>query len=212
MSDDLSISYSIIPIERTEEVLKLIDAIFLKDEPLNRNKGITEEDNGPLKEDFALMIREGLSMMAVDHKTGRVIGFALSVPANTYQGTAYRKTYSAKVMDLFNMFEFASNSVNFYEKYDIDKTFEFKIMSVHPNYRGFGIATKLAKKSIELARSRGFKVAKVEATGTYSQKLFNNLDFEILFEISYNDYKVGGQVVFKNMGIHTSFQVLAKKI
>ena len=212
MSDDLSISYSIIPIKRTEEVLNLLDKTFLKDEPLNCNKGFTEEDNGTLKEDYALMIQQGLSLITVDDKTGQVIGVRLSVPADRYQGTSHKKTYSAKVMDLFNLFEFANNSVDVYEKYDVDKILEFKALSVHPNYRRFGIATKLVQKSIELARSRGFEVVKVKATGKYSQKLFNNLDFDLLFEKSYRDYNDDGEVVFKNMGIHTGFQLLAKKI
>ena len=85
-------------------------------------------------------------------------------------------------------------------------------MSVHLNYRRFGIATKLVQKSIKLARSRRFEVVKAEATGKYSQKLYSKLNFDILFEILYNDYKVDGEVVFNNMGIHTGFQLLAKKI
>ena len=50
--------------------------------------------------------------MAVDGKTGQVIGVRLSVPADRSQGTAYRNTYSVKVMDVFHMFEFANNSVD----------------------------------------------------------------------------------------------------
>ena len=90
--------------------------------------------------------------------------------------------------------------------------FSFQVLSVHPNYRRLGIATKLVQKSIELARSRGFEVVKAEATGKYSQKLYTKLNFDILFEISYNDYKVDGEVVFKNMAIDSGFQIRAKKI
>ena len=210
VSDDLFISYNMIPIERTEEILKFLDATYFKDEPLCRNKDLEEEDSGSLKEDFISMIQQGLSLMAVDDKTGQVIGVALSEPEDRYLTDT--TDGSAKIIEQLNLVAFANKSVSVYEEYDVDTIFHFLFLSVHPNYRGFGIATKLVQKSIELAKLRGFKVAKAEATGKYSQKLFTNLDFDILFQISYNDYKVDGEVVFRNMGIHTSFQVLAKKI
>ena len=142
----------------------MIDETYSKDEPLFRSIDVSEEDNCSSKENYTFMIQQGLSLMAVDDKTGQIIGVRLNVPTNRHQMTAQRGNNSAKAIQLYFFFEFASKAVNVCEKYGVENIFSFQVLSVHPNYRRLGIATKLVQKSIELARSRGFEVVKAEAT------------------------------------------------
>lgn len=49
--------------------------------------------------------------------------------------------------------------VQLFKKYDVEKIFELRILSVDSDFRGRGLGQALVKKSEELARENGFTVS-----------------------------------------------------
>lgn len=59
---------------------------------------------------------------------------------------------------IFNLLYGENLKLNLFERFDVDKIFEIRILSVDSKFRGQGIAKKLLLKSQEIAEENGFKV------------------------------------------------------
>ena len=91
---------------------------------------------------------------------------------------------------------------NIYDHYNVDELFHFFGFGVHRDYRRKGIATKVMKAAVALVKNMniGSVVIQGEGTANGSKRIYEKLGFEILAEVVYDDYKVNGEIVFKNMG------------
>ena len=69
---------------------------------------------------------------------------------------------------------------------------------------------ELVIRSMDLAKEKGCGFAYLLATGIYSQKIFSELQYEILAEVEYKDFvDKKGQVVVDLTEEHLSAQLLA---
>lgn len=59
---------------------------------------------------------------------------------------------------IFNLLYGESLKLNLFERLNVDKIFEMRILSVDAKFRGQGIAKKLLLKSQEIAEQNGFRV------------------------------------------------------
>ena len=66
-----------------------------------------------------------------------------------------------KFKTIFSHLYAINKSLNIFQRYEVDCVFECRILSVDSEFRGKGLAIRLAQKSEELARSQGFKVTKL---------------------------------------------------
>lgn len=56
-----------------------------------------------------------------------------------------------------------------FERYNVEKIFELRILSVDSDYRGQGLGQTLVKKSEELAKEHGFTVRQIVAPNIESE-------------------------------------------
>ena len=75
-----------------------------------------------------------------------------------------------------------------------------------------GLGSKLVQKSIEYAKELGCSHMYVMATGIYSQKIFQNHNFNLINKKEYANYKDNSGNVIINDEIHNSVQILALRL
>ena len=110
--------------------------------------------------------------------------------------------------------EAINSLINVYEHYNVDEVVEFMALAVHKDYRRRGIGLKIMNATLALIKSLdlGGVIVKGEGSGNYVNKIFENAGFDFLAEVVYKDFKVNGEVVFKDMGEHRSARAFAKFI
>ncbi len=62
-------------------------------------------------------------------------------------------------------------------------------MGVSKKARGLGLGKEMIKMSIEIGRQLGCELYFACVSGIYSQKIFRDLDFTLMKEITYEDVK-----------------------
>lgn len=73
-----------------------------------------------------------------------------------------------KYKNIFSFLYGINQDVDLFQKYRVDRIFEFRILSVDQNYRGQGLAKRLLEKSLEVAQNGGFKVINYRALIVHS--------------------------------------------
>lgn len=87
------------------------------------------------------------------------------------------------------------------------------MVGVHPEYRGHGIASKLARLSLERVARAGFEYAIIECTGAFSQHAMEAAGCTAVFELPYADFLWKGEAIFKNVPPpHTKWVIYEKKL
>lgn len=98
--------------------------------------------------------------------------------------------------------------LNLFNRFNVDKIFELRILSVDSKFRGQGLAKELWKRSEVMAKECNFQVnlsifdlkykfqyrisiqlMKADATGLFSQKISLSFGFSPCLELPYNAYR-----------------------
>ncbi|KAJ8719447.1 hypothetical protein PYW08_011622 [Mythimna loreyi] len=103
--------------------------------------------------------------------------------------------------------------LDLFNRFQVDKILECRIISVDENARGRGLAKELMSRSIDIAKENGFKLFKADATGAYSQRICSSLGMEIIRTVRYVDYKDStGTPVFNVPPPHDALAIMVKQI
>ena len=122
------------------------------------------------------------------------------------------KTEQIKILiDLINHLKSLCNTLS---HYDVENAVHFFALGVHKDYRRRGIGGKVMSAAVELVKQLdlGPVVVTGEGTSTYSQRIYEKLGFETNAEVIYDEYKVNGELVFKNMGDQKSMRLYGKVV
>jgi len=209
-SDDLA--YAILDAKDLTQVADTVARGFTDgSEPTALALGLAPEDFKPLVE--ALLpkfLRDGLSIVARDRRTGEIAGVILNgemeldfpVEMTRFQWTA-------------PVFALAGEMYGRYFQGGLPEPHEsvhIFIIGVSSLYRGKGVGEKLLDLSLEHARSRAFRRAVVEATGLISQHIMRKAGFTNRVEIPYATFEYEGKRPFKNTGEHPSIILMDKDL
>ncbi len=87
------------------------------------------------------------------------------------------------------------------------------MVGVDPEYRGRGIASKLARLSLDRVAQAGFEYAVIECTGAFSQHAMESAGCTPVFELPYTDFLWNGEAIFRNVPPpHTKWVIYEKKL
>ncbi|MCP3953174.1 MAG: GNAT family N-acetyltransferase, partial [Desulfobacterales bacterium] len=87
------------------------------------------------------------------------------------------------------------------------------MLGVHPDYLGRGIASRLARLSLEQVAQAGFEYAIVECTGAFSQHAMQAAGCNPVYELPYTDLFWNGEAVFRNVPApHTKWVIYENKL
>lgn len=116
-----------------------------------------------------------------------------------------------KIKKIFRLLYEQSIEANFFHRYNADRLFELRILSVSSKFRGQGIAKSLVEHAVQVGKEKGFKVAKTDATGIFSQKIFKSNGFCVVVEKLYDKYVDShGEAILKVQPPHIKLQILYK--
>ncbi|KAL1505550.1 hypothetical protein ABEB36_005092 [Hypothenemus hampei] len=212
----MTLEYTVIPQSLFDAVIDHLRVNF-PDEPLNASVGLCLHGIPcPLLEHHDLKTMEdGLSIMAIDKKTDKIAGVALN--GISRKGETEKSIEEMKNIDnlqyrrIFGLLNDVNLELDLFTKYNVDKIFEVRILSVDSSYRGKGIAKELFVQSEAIAKKHGFKVMKTDATSLFTQKVAESQGFWVEKSVSYHDYKdETGQKIYDTRPPHLHYKVMAK--
>ena len=110
--------------------------------------------------------------------------------------------------------EAINSLINVYEHYNVEEVIEFMALAVHKDFRQKGIGLKIMNATLALIKNLelGGVIVKGEGSGNYVNKIFEKAGFDFLGEVVYKDFKVDGEIVFKDMGEHRAAMAFAKLV
>ncbi|NP_001177771.1 N-acetyltransferase 2 [Bombyx mori] len=175
-----------------DAVIQHLRDSFFADEPLNKAVGLCErgQPHAALERLCLATMTDGLSIAAMDGD--KVLGVALNGilrHGDIEQSIEkIKQSTDEKFNKIFNILYTVSRDLNLFNTFEVDLIMECRIISVHENARGRGLAKELMKRSIDLARDNEFKLFKVDATGAFSQRICRSLSLEELKSVRYDEY------------------------
>ncbi|XP_022918369.2 arylalkylamine N-acetyltransferase 1-like [Onthophagus taurus] len=209
----MNLSYAILTESDTPKVQQFLKKFFYKDEPLNVCVKLWEREETikSLEIYSTLPIKYNCSLKALNDKN-EIVGVCLN-KIRTKIETDDVNFEDPVFSQIVGIMEKGDTECKIFEKYpNIDQYLQHDIVSVDPNIRGQGIATKLLDMSRDVAIKRGIKLLRVDCTSLFSAKAAERLGFERIYTLKYSDYKINGKQVFKPEEPHTEFCVYCKRI
>lgn len=207
-----------VPPARFDEVIQHLRLSF-PDEPLNVSIGLCKygEPCELLEHHDLMTLQEGLSVMAVDVKTGEIAGVALngiSRPGDVEKALEEMASIdNLQFHRIFGLLHNANKELDLFTKYDTDKIFELRILSVGSNFRGRGLAKELCVRSELIAEECGAKIIKVDATSLFTQKICESAGFKSIKDIRYHDFKdENGKIIYNTESPHDFYKVMIKEL
>lgn len=137
--------------EDTEKVLAFLRTFFFRDEPLNVDiKLLEDEQTCPDLEEFSLKaIKDNVSLMAITD-SGKIIGVSLNglIERNIAADDDDLDVTDPKFSKILGLLNYVDKEANVFERYpDVNKMILVEILSVDGSWRGQGIAKKLMNKT-----------------------------------------------------------------
>lgn len=179
-----------------DEVIEHLKENFFFDEPLNRAVGLCSakgEGHPELEKHSLATLSDGVSI-AVQNSKGEIVGVCLNGflhPGDTSKAReSLDNCEDEGFKKIFELLYEQNLKFDLFEQLQVDRVFEYRILSVDKNYRGQGLAKRLMQKSEEIARKYHCKVVKGDATAAGSLAICLSLGLKPIQEISYKDIDI----------------------
>jgi len=211
MSEQNEITYELLREKDIEQTMNCLLDVFPNAEPMSKALGVTPSDFYP----FAEMIcqkaaTEGLSHIAKDSVTSKVVGFIISEHLSNESEEEIHKdipqkfeVFSQVLKELHQQYEMEKKLVN-------SKMFHIFFLGAREEYRGRKIANKLVENNLNMATQAGFSKGIVEASGKISQHICRKYGFEDRVSLDYQTYEYKGIKVFEGIKEHQSCILMEK--
>ena len=183
---------------------------FCPDEIINISLDIPWDSE--VEKAYMECVGQNISLILVSSKTNKIIGGRIMFVANRdddissakYKSETYRKLndITNDLADLYNMFE----------NYNVEDMVHFFGLGIHRDYRQRGLGTRLMEAALMFIQSFGVGPVLVRGEGSsnISQRVFENVGFQCLATIVYDEYKVNGEVVIRNSGENKTYKLYGK--
>ncbi|KAH8262956.1 hypothetical protein KR044_002542 [Drosophila immigrans] len=194
---------------------------FYGHEPLMQTPGDHKvvTDSPEKRETRLAVIRQGLSLVAVDQSDGgRIVGCAYAeemVPKDLEDN--WSKVNEKKPTCLLDHVHLFISGIEirskFFERFEVSKALFLNILTVDATVRNQGLGRRLVAALMELGRSKRLPLIATSCTSLYSTRVMSALGMSCVHSEHYSDYKdEDGNVVVKPPEPHTSVNIMAMKL
>ncbi|XP_060661863.1 arylalkylamine N-acetyltransferase 1 [Drosophila nasuta] len=216
--------YKLISVDYYERVIDHLRGNFFADEPLNRAAGLCQQGGGnrELEHHSLATLQDQLSIMAVDERKdsvnyGQIAGVILNgvLRSGDTEQALDKLQFScdSNYKKIFELLYRHSLQVDLFARYNVQRIFDVRILSVDSRYRGQGIAKELVRRAEQVARESGYHLLKADATGIFSQKILRSQGFEAFSEQLYAKYRDDeGRIILPVEAPHIKLQLLTKEL
>lgn len=152
-------------------------------------------------------IRNGFILKVVETNSSTIVGFVIGLKSNT--GISGTET-DPKRENITKMLKFVEDKAKFVDTYNSKQRMHLRTLSVHPDFRGHKVGTKLLEASVAEAKRMGFDLLTVNCSNLYSGKIAANVGFELVSKVTFQEYNdhVGRQI-FKPVEPHIDIKSYA---
>ena len=214
------IRYQIVKPEQYKEALDLFNTYFLPYEPTCRGLGCGQQSE-KMDEIVLDCLKSNLSWCAVEETTGKMIGLMSSrceliddlpdIPPTF--GEYIESGLSREIASIWVLFDLVLNTKDIMKKNQERKMLMLFALCVHSAHRNKGIGGELVRRTMNHAVKCGYSLAAVICTSSFTQKIFEKLEFNKVNEIEYANYTFDGTYLFKNVEkVHKSVISYVKKL
>lgn len=206
------IDYQILAEDTLESAIECISRSFQSREPMTKALGITlEEFKHCAKILLRKAVKDQLSLVATDNRTGKVIG-ALICEDFLTEPPEDIETVSPKFFPIFELLGGLDEAYK--KKYLVKPGQLYHICMVGVDKEYAGLSTRLTKIAEHMARKKGYIASIGEATGPISYKIYTQhlgfREIEGIDRIYYKDFYHEGQPVFRHITECNSCRLLIK--
>jgi len=196
-----------------EGTLKVFKEDFFMSEPICRS---LEMDWTDAMDAYVMdKIKENMSLIAVDDVTGEIMGIRITAMSKKDEEPFDPSmTQDVKTIKAFTFLKYCNEKTDFFNRYGVSEAIEFVAVAVVGKYRKLGLGTKLMAGAVDVFRYLNLENMYVKSIGTsnFSQKIFEKVGFETVWQVAYEDYVVDGEVVLNNTGVHKTAVAYVIKI
>lgn len=190
------IAYERFNIRSMEETALVVGQAFSGSDPMAIARGLSTRDFYQYIVRLGEWLSEaGLSVIARDRKSGRVVGalisgdFASTSPLDIEQ-------VSSKFIPIFCLLQSLEDRYKKGKQIDLHEYLHLYMLAVAPQHRGKSIARTLVSVALEHGVGQGYKVALTEAANPTSQHIFSKAGFMPRFELPYGQFTYQDDRVF----------------
>eukprot|EP00095_Tigriopus_kingsejongensis_P008227 maker-scaffold591_size129331-snap-gene-0.16 protein:Tk08227 transcript:maker-scaffold591_size129331-snap-gene-0.16-mRNA-1 annotation:"arylalkylamine n-acetyltransferase 3" len=190
---------------------------FIPNEPMCVCLGGLAGREPSLLEQMTEVLKEGVSLVAVDEKTGQTVGIRTGRLLDRAQGG--QKTPSLEELRAIHSQKFAiishalattlSDWENFERHPDVKRIYSMFTLGIHKDWRGRGIAKELVRQAFQMAAKFQCQGAQVVSTNDATRHIFNTLGMTCVLDRPWTDIEVDdGQTPLantKSQGISSFF-------
>ena len=152
--------------------------------------------------------KENISIMMIDDATGAPMGLrANRKETKRNAGSDLRYEFKdEKARQIVNFLRYSEQQKDYFEHCGTEWCLHFFGLCTADKYRKQGVATTLMKFSMDLARHLNMfpLYVKGEGASNYSKKIYEKLNFDLIIDVPFLDYKENGESVFLKTGEHKS--------
>ncbi|CAL4123165.1 unnamed protein product [Meganyctiphanes norvegica] len=135
---------------------------------------------------------------ARDPNSGKLVGCCVNnilTKERMHSPWTYAKVTNDKERTFREIFIEVESHDDVMTRDNVDRLFEYALLTVDPNFGGKGIAKKLVKMSEEVAIKEGVKVGLTVTTNIISQNIFTKLGYKVYHTMDYATLEIGGKRV-----------------
>lgn len=222
MADSTGLTYRVATPADHDAIVDFARRFFFVDEPLTIAIRLMEGGGRCTElEDYCTeSLAEGNSLV-VENEDGELVGMTLNALKRRKEGPCEPEVLpppeglpNTKFRNIVRLLDEADVQADVFGRFpDVDGFVDIKILSVHPDQRGKGIAKRLIDQSRELARAQGVPMVRCVCTSFYTRKAVARLGFEHVHTMPYKSFVDDqGRVVFNTEHPHDNVETYVVRV
>lgn len=204
------VAYDVLDHRHLDECVTIMSEIFSKGEPLTKILNINLYEFCYFAEVFAKKaIEEELAIFAKERETGNMLGFCLSEDLLT-QPPAGVEFISPKFAPIIQLIDQMDEWFTSRHRVAAGQYLHILLTGISRRCRHRDVSLRVVAENLRLAEQKGFSGALGESTTTLAARAAMKNGFREQFAISYQDFKIDGDPVFKDMGPKAKCRLMVK--
>lgn len=205
--------YELLGQQNLQGAIDCVSQVFTQSEPLAHHLGITYDEFTKFAGAYYPKIAEdGLSLVAKDEASGRIIGVRVSEDF-IQEGEPPELDISPKFFAIFSLLDQLGEYFKEIRQIQPGQYAHMFMVAVDERFTNQGIAPAMNRLFFEHVRGMGFTHLVTEPTGQISQHVLKNkFGFNELHRIYYRDYEFDGTKIFADIQDHEFASLMEREI
>lgn len=191
----MNLIYRLAQMKDLEELGHLFNETFIHRDPMTAHLQLTEEE----AMDYCLVIfpesiKDGLTYLAVDPDSNKIVGFTTSFKDDIGNDPSVLSRLNPRLLgamaDTSHVFDILLKPLESLKGYNPEKSLTIMYTGIHSGYAGHSLSINLMQYLLKRATDLGYETAIGECTSSRSLKQVLRLGFREINAVSYKDFGI----------------------